>query len=71
MGKAFNIGRNVMAAYGVLSLVTGIVTVVKLNKFTKEMESADKTITKERGKTYFTVQNKEHDENEPMGFHIG
>lgn len=71
MNKAFNVGRNVMAAYGVLSLVTGIVTVVKLNKFIKETESADKTIHKERGKTYFSVQNKEHDETQPMGFHIG
>lgn len=69
MGKAFNIGRNIFAAYGVVCLAGGIIlTAAEYAKGKKKPE--DETITKKNGKTYFKVQNTDRDKTQPMGFHI-
>lgn len=70
MGKTvFNIGKNIFAAYGAISFVGAVIVCVA--NHTADKKTPDETVTKKNGKTYFSVQNKEHDENEPMGFHIG
>lgn len=70
MGKTFNVARNVMAAYGAVCLVGGIILTAAAHAEAKK-KTADETVTKKHGKTYFKVQDGNRDETQPMGFHVG
>lgn len=68
MKKAFKIGTGLFAVYGLISLIGGIAILSKADKWLKTEEKKD--VVRENGKTYFTVQDTEHDETQPMGFHL-
>lgn len=71
MKKAFEIGRNVMALWGVYSLVAvGFYLADREKEESKKTESnEEETPKKKRGKTYFKVQ-KDNENHQTMGFHL-
>lgn len=70
MKKALRIGEAVLAIYGTLAVVGNFLMLSEYIKDKKRKEKDDGTVYKERGKTYFKVQDTDH-ETEPMGFHLG
>lgn len=73
MKKAFEIGRNVMAIWGIYSCVAVgfyFVDSLRESKESKKTESnEEETPKKKRGKTYFKVQ-KDNENHQTIGFHL-
>lgn len=71
MKKAFEIGRNVMALWGVYTLfAVGFYLADRTKEESEKTEpKEEETPKKKRGKTYFKVQ-KDNENHQTMGFHL-
>lgn len=70
MKKTFKVVEACLAAYGTLAVIGSVLTVSDRIKDKKKKEQESDVVHKERGKTYFKVQNKNLGTKEPLGFHI-
>lgn len=70
MKRAFKVVEACLAVYGTLAVIGNILMVSDHIKDKKKKEREDSAVHKERGKTYFKVQDKANETREPLGFHI-